>query len=67
MLIVDDDYYGAFALECLFEQFQLECDLALNGAKAMEMISARYDCDKTTYSLIMMDQVMMNSLSGIET
>ena len=55
MLIVDDDYYGAFALECLFEQFLFKCHMALNGEKALEMITARYEHDKSTYSLIMMD------------
>ena len=38
ILIADDDYFASFALNCMIEQYSLECDEVTHGNAAFDII-----------------------------
>ena len=47
--------YSAYAMTSILNQFNLDSDLAINGEQAVRLVKQRYENNKTTYQLIIMD------------
>ena len=58
VLIVDDNMFNICAVECLFAQFNFECDSCVDGKEAIKLVRARCESDEPMYKLILMDYSM---------
>ena len=57
-MIVDDNVFERNAFKGMFDQYQFECDLALRGLEALEMVQVRFSSGQQMYQLIMIDYKM---------
>ena len=71
MLIVDDEKMNLFVIESVLKSnFDLDCDQASTGEKALELVSERLKVAKEglapMYKLILLDYDLGNGLNGPE-
>ena len=60
VLIAEDNQFNSLALVALFQQYQLNVDVAKDGLEAVELVKKRFEKDGTTYPLIVLDIKMPN-------
>lgn len=58
ILLVDDNSFSTVATQCILHQYGIECDSALDGREAINLVKQRYEKFKSTYVLILMDYCM---------
>lgn len=66
ILIVEDDYYGSLALQNIINTLSMGSFAVDSGFKAIEVIKERYEEEKSTFQLILIDYIMPN-MNGIDT
>ena len=65
-MIVDNDCFSSYAVKSMMKQQSFNCDIAYNGRQAMDFVKKRFEKDKSSYQLIMMEYYLPIS-KGNET
>ena len=58
ILLVDDNSFSTVATQCILHQYGYDCDTALDGREALNLVKRRFEKYNSTYTLILMDYFM---------